>query len=95
MVAYVIVDSNVTDPEGFKAYAAKVRDTLVAHGGKPVINTDNITVLEGDWQPKRMVVLQFDSPEAIQGWYNSPEYQEILPHRLASAKDKLLIVEGL
>lgn len=95
MAAYVIVDSNVTDPEGFKAYATKVRDTLGAHGGKPVINTDNITVLEGDWKPKRVVVLQFDSVEAIQAWYDSPEYQDILPHRLASAKDKLLIVEGL
>ena len=78
-----------------KSYAENVRDTIVAHGGKPVVNGSNITVLEGDWSPSRMVVLQFDSVEAAKAWYNSPEYQEILPHRTANADDCLLIVEGL
>lgn len=95
MPGYVIVDSRVTNPDGIKPYADKVRDTLVAHGGKPIVNGSNITVLEGDWSPSRMVVLQFDSVEAAKAWYNSPEYQEILPHRLDNADDRLLIVEGL
>ena len=95
MPAYVIVDSRVTNPDGLKPYAEKVRDTLVAHGGKPVVSGANITVLEGDWTPTRMVILQFDSVEAAKGWYNSPEYQAILPHRVNNTDDRLLIVEGL
>ena len=95
MPAYVIVDSVVHNPEGMKPYAEKVRDTIAAHGGKPVVSSSNISVMEGDWSPTRMVVLQFDSVEAAKGWYNSPEYQEILPHRLDNADDKFLIVEGL
>lgn len=95
MPAYVIVDSRVVNPDGLKPYAEKVRDTIVAHGGKPIVNGSNIAVLEGDWTPTRMVILQFDSVEAAKGWYESPEYQAILPHRLNNTDDRLLIVEGL
>ncbi len=95
MPAYVIVDSKVINPEGLKPYAEKVRDTIAAHGGRPIVNGANITVMEGDWSPSRMVILQFDSVEAAKGWYNSPEYQAILPHRLDNTDDRFLIVEGL
>lgn len=95
MPAYVIVDSRVLNPEGMKPYAEKVGATLAAHGGRPVVNGSNITVLEGDWTPNRLIVLQFDSVDAAKGWYNSPEYQAILPHRLDNTDDRFLIVEGL
>ncbi|NKB49121.1 MAG: DUF1330 domain-containing protein [Alphaproteobacteria bacterium] len=95
MVAYVIIDSDVHDPERMKAYGAKVRDTLQAHGGKPVIASSPIEVLEGDWNPARIVMLEFADADAARAWYNSPEYQEILPIRLEAANDKLLIVEGV
>lgn len=95
MPAYVIVDSRVTNPEGMKPYADKVRETIAAHGGRPLVSTSNIAVKEGDWTPTRMIVLQFDSVEAAEGWYNSPEYQEILPYRLDNTDDRFVIVEGL
>jgi uncharacterized protein (DUF1330 family) len=78
-----------------KPYAEKVRATIAAHGGRPIVNGSAITVMEGDWAPTRMVVLQFDSVETATAWYNSPEYQEILPYRLDNTDDRLLIVEGL
>lgn len=95
MPAYVIVDSRVVNAAGMKPYAEKVRETIAAHGGKPLINGSNITVMEGDWKPTRMVMLQFDSVEAAKGWYNSPEYQAILPYRTDNTDDRFLIVEGL
>lgn len=95
MPAYVIVDSKVTDPERMKAYGAKVGATLKAHGGKPIVAGGGIEVLEGDWDPARLIVLEFADAAAARAWYNSPDYQEILPIRLEAADDKLLIVEGV
>ena len=95
MAAYVLVESNVTDPERMKAYGAKVGGTVKAHGGKPIIAGGAIDVLEGDWSPSRIVMLEFPDAETARAWYNSPEYQEILPIRLEAANDKLLIVEGV
>jgi uncharacterized protein (DUF1330 family) len=95
MAAYVIVDSKVHDPERIKAYGAKVGATIKAHGGKPIINGSAIDVMEGDWTPSRLVVLEFADGDAARAWYNSPEYQEILPIRLEAADDNFLIVEGV
>ena len=95
MAAYVIVDSKVSDPERIKEYGAKVRATIAAHGGKPIVAGGAIDVLEGDWTPSRLVILEFADADAARAWYNSPEYQEILPIRLEAADDNFLIVEGV
>lgn len=95
MAAYVIVDSNVHDPERMKEYGAKVGATLKASGGKPLVAGGAIDVVEGDWNPSRLIVLEFADADAARAWYNSPAYQEILPIRLEAADDKLLIVEGV
>ena len=95
MAAYFIIDSNVHNPDRMKEYADKVRDTLAAHGGKPIVSAPDPEVIEGDWTPQRVVVLEFPDVEAARVWYNSPEYQEILPIRFEAANDKLLLVPGL
>lgn len=95
MAAYVIADSKAHDPEGMKAYGAKVGETLKKYGGKVLVAGPPADVKEGNWTPSRMIVLEFADVEAAQTWYNSPEYQEILPMRLAAADDNFLIVPGL
>lgn len=94
MPAYVVVDSAVHDPESFKAYAEKVGPILKAHGGKPVANNAPES-LEGDWQPSKVVILEFPDVETAKAWYNSPEYQEIIPLRTRAADDSLVLLEGL
>ncbi len=94
MSAYIVVDANVHDPEAFKAYAEKVGATLKAHGGKPIANNGPET-LEGDWAPQRVVILEFADEAAAKGWYNSPEYQEIIPLRQRAANDSLIVLPGL
>jgi uncharacterized protein (DUF1330 family) len=94
MSAYIVVDANVHDSEAFKAYAEKVGATLKAHGGKPIANNSPDS-LEGDWCPARMVILEFADEDAAKGWYNSPEYQEIIPLRQVAATDSLVLVPGL
>lgn len=95
MAAYVIADSKVHDPETMKAYGTKVGATLQKYGGKVLVAGPPADVKEGDWNPKRMIVLEFADVEAARTWYNSPEYQEILPIRLSAADDNFLIIDGV
>ena len=95
MPAYLIVDSTVHDAALMKGYADKVRNTLTAFDAKAIISTDQIDVIEGDWAPQRIVVLEFPDADACRRWYVSPEYQEILPIRFEAADDNLLLVDGV
>ena len=95
MAAYVIVDSDIKNLEGMKEYIEKVGATLAPHGGQPIIAGTNIEVKEGDWNPTRIVIVAFPSMDAARAWYNSPDYQAIIPIRTANTDDKLILVEGL
>ena len=80
MAAYLVGNLKVTNPEGFTKYRELVAKTIAEHGGEYVVADANSVPVEGD--PDHLsVVLKFDSMEALQGWYDSPEYQEILALR--------------
>ena len=74
---------------------AAVSDTIAAHGGKYLVRAGQTEVAEGGLgaYPTK-VVLEFSSMEAARAWYASPEYQAILPHRLANAKGNFVWAEG-
>jgi uncharacterized protein (DUF1330 family) len=99
MAGYVIFDVGPSDRDAMKPYLEKAFGTLKAHGGKVIVNTDNIDVRESShgpgWRPTRLFMVEFPSKEAAQSWYESPEYQEILPIRLKASKDNMVIVEGV
>ncbi len=95
MSAYVIVDVKVNDPERYENYKKMVPSSLQAYGGKFLVRGGEFEVLEGDWQPNRIVVLEFDSVERARAWHDSPEYREALELRLAATDSKLLIVDGV
>lgn len=94
MSAFAIADFTVTDPDLMKAYAEKAGPTLGAFGGQARVIGGDFEVVEGDWKPSRIVVLEFPSMEKLKGWYNSPEYQEILPMRLKASHGAFVFVEG-
>ncbi len=94
MSAYLIAQVSVTDQETFDRYRAEVPATLALYGGRYVIRGGQAHPLEGEWTVPRLVVIEFDSVEAARRWYNSPEYQKILPLRLAAAETTAAIVEG-
>ena len=95
MPAYVIVDSDVRDPEQYERYKAVVPSTLAAYGGRFIARGGELAVLEGDWQPKRVVVLEFEDLEAARRWYDSPEYREARGLRAGAATLQMIAVEGL
>lgn len=81
MSAYLIANYKITNPEAYEAYVAVVGPTLQEYGGMPLVADYNSEVIEGS--PSSVsIVLSFPSKEAARTWYNSPEYQAIIHHRI-------------
>jgi len=92
--AYVIVDVEVTDRERYEEY--KRLSTLAAqrYGGTFIVRGGDVSVLEGDWRPHRLVVLEFADEESARRWYDSPEYREAMQIRHETATSSLILVPG-
>jgi len=95
MPAYVIVDVEVTDPVAYEPYKKLAEKTVRAYGGKYIARGGRTETLEGDWQPHRLVILEFESVERAKEWLNSPEYRGPRQMRHQSAKSRMIVVEGL
>ena len=95
MPAYVIVDVEVTDPAGYDDYKKMVPASLAAYDGKFAVRGGACETLEGAWQPKRMVVLEFPSVARAKQWWASDEYRAAKALRQRTAKSKMIVVEGV
>ncbi len=95
MPAYLIGEVEIADPEGYKEYAKLVPATIAQYGGKYLVRGGAVEAKEGDWNPKRVVVLEFPTMDQARKWYHSPEYGPALAIRLKCAKAKLILVEGV
>ena len=94
--AYLIVESNVTDPEGFKRYMAAAPEAVEAFAGEYLVRGGRIEVLEGDWQPPRMTVLRYPSFEQAKAMYDSPAYVHARSLRAGTtACFNMVLVEGV
>ena len=94
MKAYVIAAETTKDEAVFATYRKEVPATIAAFGGKFVVRGGQLTILEGEWPHPRLVIIEFPSRAAAEGWYRSPEYQKIMPLRLNSTVGNLIIVDG-
>ena len=95
MPGYIIVDIEVLDPGPYEDYKRLASASIAAHGGKYLVRGGATEVLDGDWTPKRLVVLQFDSVEAAKRWRESPEYAAAKKVRERCARSNMIVVEGL
>jgi len=95
MPAYFIVDVEVTDAAGFEEYRQLVPATVQKYGGRFLVRGGAVETLEGDWQPKRVVVLEFPSLEQAKRWYNSEDYRDPKALRFKTAKTRLILAEGV
>jgi uncharacterized protein (DUF1330 family) len=94
MPAYFIAEVEVTDPAAYEPYRAAVPATIAHYGGRYLTRGSATELLEGGPEPKRIVILEFADAAAVKRWYHSPEYQKILPIRLANSSSRAFIVEG-
>ena len=95
MPAYVVVEVRITDPERATRYAAVSPATVERYGGRYLARGGAISVLEGGWDPKRLVVIEFPSIEKAREWYGSPEYREVRRLREGAGEWRVLLVEGV
>jgi uncharacterized protein (DUF1330 family) len=95
MAAYVIVEVNITDPVGYEEYRKLGPPTVAAHEGKFVVRGGKVEVLEGEWNPKRLVVLEFESAERAKQWWSSQEYSIPKQVRQKTAMTNMIVVEGV
>jgi uncharacterized protein (DUF1330 family) len=95
MKAYLVAAETVHDEELFAEYRKQVIATVEAFGGRFIARGGKQTVLEGQWQNPRTVIIEFPTREAAEAWYKSPDYQKIIGLRLKSASGNLIIVDGM
>ena len=95
MPAYVIVEIEVTDPVGYEEYKKQAAASVHAKGGKYIVRGGKTEVLEGDWQPKRIVILEFPSMDRAKEWLNCEEYRDPRKMRHRTATTNMVLVEGI
>lgn len=95
MSAYVIYDVDIHDMTRYQDYMQRVKPAIEAAGGRYLARGGPHKVYEGDWEPKRLVLFEFPSMEAVNAFYNSPEYHTIKPIRDECSSARIIAVEGL
>ena len=95
MPAYVIVETDIHDPEQYEQYKAASPAAVADGGGRFVARGGELAVLEGDWHPPRLVILEFPDLEAAKAWYASDGYQEAKRLRDGAANLNIVGVEGV
>lgn len=95
MAAYVIVQETIHDPDTFATYAAQAPATLEGTGAKMLVRGGALSKLEGDWPHETVIVIEFPTRAAAEGWYNSAAYSAIRPLRNKSATSNFVIVDGV
>lgn len=95
MPAYLMADVQVHDQESYQAYGAQVPATLEPYGARFLVRGGASEVIEGEWQPHRLVVIEFPDMESLKAWHASDAYQGIVGIRWAAATASVIGVEGV
>lgn len=95
MPAYVIATVDVKDPVRYEDYKTLVPPSIAAFGGRFVARGGKTDVLEGDWNPNRLVILEFPNAERARQWYDSPEYVAAKALRQATSTGSLVLIQGV
>jgi len=95
MPAYLIANVDVKDAGKFKDYMKATPSIIKQFGGKFLVRGGDFEICEGRWNPKRLVVVEFESMQKAKQFYNSPEYKAIIDLRQSSAYTEWVFVDGL
>ncbi|HKA45352.1 MAG TPA: DUF1330 domain-containing protein [Burkholderiales bacterium] len=95
MSAFLVVEVEVLDKERYEDYRRMVPASLQAYGGKFLVRGGAVETLEGKWEPKRLVILEFPSTAQAKAWWGSNEYSAAKALRQATARTQMILVEGV
>lgn len=94
MKAYLVLDLAIHDLAGFRPYIAAIPAFIAKHGGQYIVQGAEPTVMEGDWKPERVVVIEFPARENARAFLSDPDCQDLFRVRHATTTSKLLLVDG-
>lgn len=94
MKAYLVLDFAIHDLPGFRPYISAIPAFIEKHGGKYVVRGVEPTVMEGDWAPELMVILEFPSRNDAKAFLDDPEAQALFEVRHATTTSNLVLVDG-
>lgn len=95
MPAYVVTDLEVFDIEHYLAYQQALKPLLEAVGARYLARGGECRVYEGDYQPRRLMILEFPSLEAVDDFYSSDAYRQLERQRSACSSARIIAVDGL
>jgi uncharacterized protein (DUF1330 family) len=95
MAAYVVVQIDIHDEAMYARYREMAPPSIAKYGGKYIVRGGKSEILEGDWQPSRLVILEFPDIERAKAWWASPEYSEARAVRQGCADAEMLVIEGI
>ncbi len=95
MAGYMVGNITVTDPDLFAEYGKRVPETVAQFGGTYVVRGGTPEKIEGDYEPVRIVILQFDSVERAREWYDSDVYAPLKEMRMKASRGDLYFVRGV
>jgi uncharacterized protein (DUF1330 family) len=95
MPAYVIAAvTDAWDQDKLAEYRERNTDVVAAHSGRFVARGGAHIVLEGEWDPKRLVIIEFPDVDAARGWYESDDYAPLRELRRSASTTDIVVVEG-
>lgn len=94
MKAYLVLDFSVRDWPAFRTYVDAIPAFIEKHGGRYIVRGVQPAVMEGDWSPDFMVILEFPSSDAARAFLADPQAQPLFAVRHASTISKLVLAEG-
>lgn len=95
MPAYLIVETDIHDAEQYERYKEASPAAVEAEGGRFIARGGELAVLEGDWHPKRLVLMEFEDLEAVKRFYVSPAYEQAKRLREGAANLNMVAVQGI
>jgi uncharacterized protein (DUF1330 family) len=94
MKAYLVLDLEVNDLAGFRPYVAEIPAHISKHGGQYIVRGVEPTCIEGDWNPQRLVIIEFPERANAEAFLSDPDIQDLFKVRHATTASKLVLAEG-
>ena len=95
MSAYLIFDVDIPNPKRYEVYKRDVAKIIARHGGEYLVRGGEFEVIDGDWQPARLVLLRFPDRKAIHAFLDDPDYLPLRNLRKLIAKSHVIAVDGV
>jgi len=91
----IVEAKKVMDKKKYEEYIRKVPETIAKFGGRYLARGGQVKIVSGNWNPSRLIIVEFDSMDRFNSWWNSPEYKALAPLREQSTETNAIVIEGM